>query len=98
MADQVRIGLIGTSYWADEFHLPAVRSHDSGTVVAICGRDRHRGEFLADKYGIPSVYTDYQDMLDEAGVDAVIVAAPEDLHHPMTMAALKAGKHDAGRG
>ncbi len=93
MTEPVRIGLIGTSYWADEFHLPAVSSHDSGTVAAICGRDRQRGELLAEKYGVPSVYTDYQAMIDQAGVDAVIVAVPEDLHHPMTMAALKAGKH-----
>lgn len=93
MADQVRVGLIGTSYWADQLHLPAVASHDAGTVVAICGRDRERAELLAEKYGVPSVYTDYQAMIDRARLDAVIVATPEDLHHPMTMAALKAGKH-----
>lgn len=32
-------------------------------------------------------------MIDQAELDAVIVATPEDLHHPMTMAALEAGKH-----
>ncbi len=82
MTERVRIGLIGTSGWADEFHLPAVGSHESGTVVAICGRDRHQGELLAHKYGVPSVYTDYQTMIDQAELDAVIVATPEDLHHP----------------
>ncbi|WP_299447771.1 Gfo/Idh/MocA family protein [uncultured Phycicoccus sp.] len=93
MREQVRIGLIGTSDWADGFHLPAVASHESGGVVAICGRDRQRAEALAEKHGVPGVYTDYRAMIDQAPLDAVIVATPEDLHHPMTMAALEAGKH-----
>jgi predicted dehydrogenase len=47
-------------------HLPAVASHDACTVVAICGRDRERAELLAEKYGVPSVDTDYQPTFDQA--------------------------------
>ena len=39
------------------------------------------------------VHTDYQEMLAKASLDAVGVVTPEDLHHPMVMAAVRAGLH-----
>jgi predicted dehydrogenase len=32
-------------------------------------------------------------MIEEAGIEAIVVAIPDDLHHPVTMAALEAGLH-----
>ena len=89
----VRVGLIGTSGWAAGFHLPVLQSHDAAVVAAVCGRDRQRAAALADQHGVEQVYTDYQTMFDEADLDAVSVVTPEDLHHPMVMAALRAGLH-----
>lgn len=48
---------------------------------------------MAKKYGIPRVFSDYREMIEKAKVDAVVVATPDDLHYPMTMAALDAGLH-----
>ncbi len=49
---------------------------------------------LTDGKQVPSVYVDYQEMLDkEKDLDAVIVATPDWMHSPVTCAALKAGKH-----
>ncbi len=93
MTEQVRIGLIGTSYWADGFYLPCLKSHAGAVTTAICGRNRSRAEELAAKHGMARVYTDYREMIESRELDAVIVATPEDLHHPMTMAALEAGLH-----
>lgn len=89
----VRIGLIGTSGWAADFHLPALQSHDATVVAAVCGRDRQRAAAFAHQHGVEQVYTNYQSMIDEAELDAVSVVTPEDLHHPMVMAALRAGLH-----
>jgi predicted dehydrogenase len=50
-------------------------------------------ERLARRYAIPHTYTDYQSMLAEEPLDLVVVAAPNDLHHDMTLAALTAGAH-----
>jgi predicted dehydrogenase len=38
-------------------------------------------------------YTDYEEMLDKADIDAVIITTPHATHAAMTVAALKAGKH-----
>jgi predicted dehydrogenase len=93
MVDQVRVGVVNTSWYADALHLPSLTSHPRATVVALCGRRREQAQELAHKFGIPSVYTDYRAMFEQAGLDAVLIAPPDDLHYPMTMDALDAGLH-----
>jgi predicted dehydrogenase len=93
MTEKVRVGVIGTSWYADIAHLPRVKSHPRAELVAICGRDRARAKEMAEKYGIPLLFTDYRQMIEKGHLDALIVSTPDDLHHPMTMAALDAGLH-----
>jgi predicted dehydrogenase len=94
MPDQVRVGVVGTSGFTDFVHLTDLKSHPRASVTAICGRrDRQRAAELAATYDIPHIYTDYHEMLARAPLDAVIVAAPDDLHYPIVMAALDAGLH-----
>jgi predicted dehydrogenase len=93
MAEQLRIGVIGTSIYTSNIHLAALSDHQDVVLAAICGRNRSRAQDVADKFQIPEVFTDYQDMIKRGKLDAVIVAAPDDLHYPMTMAALQVGLH-----
>ena len=93
MSDKVRVGIIGTSWWTEFMFLPSLGSHPAAEIAAICGRNRERGEALADQHGIEAVFTDYEALIKEAHVDAVVIATPDDLHFPMTMAALEAGLH-----
>ena len=93
MTRKLRVGVIGTSWYADLAHLPRVKSHPGAELAAICGRDRARADEMAAKYGIPLVFTDYRDMIEKGDLDALIVSTPDDLHYPMTMAALDAGLH-----
>lgn len=93
MKRQVNVGMIGTSWYADRMHLPALKSHARARLVAICGRNRLRAEELAGKYEIPNVFSDYREMLQHGDLDAVVVAVPDDLHYPITMAALDVGLH-----
>jgi predicted dehydrogenase len=93
MSTQVRVGFIGTSRYADLSHLATFKSHTQAQLAAICGRNRERAEEMATKYDIPQVFTDYQEMIERGGLDAIVVATPDYLHYPMTMAALAAGMH-----
>ncbi len=93
MTEQVRVGVIGTSWWADAVHLPGPASHPGATTAAICGRNRSRAEEMAQKYDIPTVYTDYREMIEKGDLRAVVIATPDDLHYPMTMHALDVGLH-----
>ncbi len=49
--------------------------------------DRFRGEF-----GVPNVYTAYQDLLANDDVDAVLISTPPNLHAPITEEAAARGK------
>jgi predicted dehydrogenase len=93
MSEQVRVGVVGTSWWADMMYLPCLKSHPAAEIAAICGRNRDRLEEIAQKHGISLTFTDYQEMIEKGNLDAVIVATPDDLHYPITMKALEAGLH-----
>lgn len=93
MAHPIRVGVVGTSEWAEMHHLPALQRHSAAALTAICSRNRERVETLARKFGIPQTYTDYQTMIADANLDAILVITPDDLHYPITMQALDAGLH-----
>jgi predicted dehydrogenase len=93
MSEHVRVGVVGTSGWADRMHLPSLTSHPRAEVAAICGRNRERAAETAVKYDIPMIYTDYCEMIARGKLDAIVISTPDDLHYPITMAALNAGLH-----
>jgi predicted dehydrogenase len=93
MQKQIKVGVVGTSWFADLMHLPCLQSAPGAELVAICGRSRERAEGVARKYEIPQVFTNYQGMIERAGLQALVVVTPDDLHYPVTMAALDAGLH-----
>jgi predicted dehydrogenase len=93
MSETVRVGVIGTGWYADWMHLPNLKSHPKAEVVALCGRNPERAAETARKYAIPQVFSDYREMIEKAGLHALVVAAPDDMHYPITMDALDAGLH-----
>ena len=92
MTDRIRIGLIGTSGYA-KLMLHTLVNHADAEFAAICGRTRSRATELAAEYQIEQLFTDYHDMIKHGRLDGIMVAAPDDLHFEMTMAALDAGLH-----
>ena len=93
MSQRVRIGVIGTSRWADLMHLPACKSHERADLAAICGRNVECARELARKYEIPQVFTDYRKMIREGSLNAVVVSVPDDLHYEMSLDAIHEGLH-----
>lgn len=93
MAESIRVGVIGTSWWLDMLHLPVLKADPRVDLVAICGRNRERAEEMASKYAIPQVFTDYREMISRGDLQAIMIGAPDDQHYDMTMAALDAGLH-----
>ncbi|MEM7093259.1 MAG: Gfo/Idh/MocA family oxidoreductase [Actinomycetota bacterium] len=89
----VRVGIFGTSWWADTIYLPGLDAHEQAEVVACCGRNQSRAETFARQWNIDGVYTEPAAMLAAAELDAVIVATANDTHHPLAIAAINAGLH-----
>lgn len=93
MPNQIAVGLISTSQWAETAFLPELEHDERVILKAVCGRNQERAKEIADKYGVEKIYADYRDMIANAALDAVIVASPDDLHYEMVMLALDAGLH-----
>ena len=93
MAGTLRVGVVGTSWFAENFHLAGLESHPRAEVAAICGRDGVKAEAVAARHGGPVVFTDYGAMIDSGLVDAVVIATPDDLHREVAIRALGSGLH-----
>ncbi len=89
----MNIGIIGAGGIAHKMHLPALATLPGVKVTHIAGRKEHRLRLLAERYDIPHWTTDYNDLLAEDSIDAIIIALPHPQHVPVGLQALAAGKH-----
>ena len=92
MGKTTRIGVIGVGQ-IGKVHLDIYRKIPGVEVVAIAGRDEARTRQVGQDYGIPHAYTDFRQLLAREDVEAVDVCLHNNLHMPVTVAALEAGKH-----
>ena len=88
--DKVRIGIVGSKFAAD-FHCDSYSRNDKAEVVAVAAIDNL--EEISSKWSIPDTYEDYNEMLKRDDVDMISVCVPNFLHHDVSIAAARAGKH-----
>lgn len=86
----VRVGLIGYGYAGQTFHAPLVASVPGLRLAAFASRDA--AKVARDWPGLP-VEADPLRLCARDDVDLVVIASPNDSHHPLALAALRAGKH-----
>jgi predicted dehydrogenase len=92
----IGIGVVGQGF-IGRAHVHAVnqlrRLEDSGLELRVlCGRDPARAEENARVWGFDRAVTDSRAVVEAADVDVVCVLATNDLHRPIAIAALQAGK------
>lgn len=88
----VDIAIVGAGVWG-ETHAAIYQEHPMANPVAICDLNRERAQRIAEKYGIPRVYGDVNDMLSDGGFSAVSIVTPDFLHADVAVACARAGKH-----
>ena len=93
MSSPVRLALIGCGRIAQVAHLPALEKADGIRLVAVSDPSRDVARAVARRYDLPAVYTDRAEVFADESVEAVLVAAPDRFHYPITAEALQAGKH-----
>jgi predicted dehydrogenase len=93
MAAPVRLAVIGCGRIAQVAHLPALEKAEGIELVAVSDPSRDVVDAVARRYGVPSAYTDQPQVFADESVEAVLVAAPDRFHYPITDEALGAGKH-----
>ncbi|WP_408992513.1 Gfo/Idh/MocA family protein [Streptomyces sp. 1268] len=90
-AGRFRIGVLGAGS-VGAAHVHAAVGAPDHEVAAVCDTNRRAAQALAGSAGVPA-YSDHRVMFAEAGLDAVVIAAPHALHAPMTVEAARAGLH-----
>jgi len=103
-SNKIRIGQIGFGRIAMTHDLPETLRHDTAIGVAVADVDLKRaglgkewiGKFYADRgkanYVDVAVYQDYREILQDPGIDAVIISTPDHWHAQPAMQAALAGK------
>lgn len=90
MSDRPRIAIVGCGIISELLlEGAALAGVDIG---AVCDSDEQRAHNAAHRFGA-RVFTDYEAMLSDSQIDAVIVALPNFMHYDAAVLALNAGKH-----
>ena len=90
----LRWGIIGTGTRGAFTHIPVLKEAPDSQLVALCDVSEERLSAAAAKAsGKVATYGDYQKLLADPDVNAVVVATPNLFHREPLLAALQAGKH-----
>ncbi len=89
--DRLRLGIIGIGGWALYHHVPDIRATGRAELVAISRRNPRALAQAKAVSGAPEAYADWQDMLEKARLDAVLVTTSHGSHAAPTIAALELG-------
>jgi predicted dehydrogenase len=84
------VGVIGLGFGRS--HIPAFQANGC-RVVAVCQRNRAQAQAIADKYGVEGVYERWEDLLEKARPEIVVIATPPHLHKAIALAAFGQGAH-----
>lgn len=90
--EKVRIGVVGIG-GRGRGHIRILSEFDDVELAAVCDLLPERRDPVADEYGIPGRYDDLDRMLDEAGIDAVVVAPTAHLNGKLALPGIERGVH-----
>ncbi|MBS34220.1 MAG: hypothetical protein CMO68_07435 [Verrucomicrobiales bacterium] len=92
-SEGIRLGLIGAGRNTRDRHIPGFQKVPGVELGAVANRSRESGQVVADQFNIPTVYDNWQDLLEDPSIDAVCIGTWPYMHRTLTIAALDAGKH-----
>jgi myo-inositol 2-dehydrogenase / D-chiro-inositol 1-dehydrogenase len=88
----IRIGLIGAGIMGADHARIFTEEIPGTTLQVICDADQTRAKCAADATGAKHIASDPLAVINDSSVDAVVIAAPDQLHAPLTLACIAAGK------
>lgn len=86
------VGVIGTGGMGTRHALNLHRTVGGARVAAVYDLDQDRARQVAGLCGHALVFDDPERLINDPGVDAVVIASPDETHASLTLACLQAGK------
>jgi predicted dehydrogenase len=91
---KIEIGIIGVGSFVQTVHLPnLMKLKDLYNIRGICTSDQVKAKYFAKRYGANIATTDYKVLLSNPDINLVIIATRHNLHAPMVIESIKAGKN-----
>ncbi len=91
--EPIRIGMIGAGTNLRTVQIPAFRRIPGCEIVAVANRSLESSQRVASEFGIPRAYANWEQLLDDDGIDAVSIGTWPYMHRTLTLAALERGIH-----
>lgn len=88
----LRVAVVGYGYWGPNL-VRNVTSSSTMELAALCDRDPKRADAFRARMPGVTVQPDFDELLLDQTIDAVVVATPPNTHYPLCKRALQAGKH-----
>jgi predicted dehydrogenase len=89
----LRIGIVGAGNIARTRHIPGFRAIPDVQILAVCNQHRDSSVRVAREFEIPRIYGNWEHLVEDKDIDAVVIGTWPYLHCPITLAAFDAGKH-----
>jgi predicted dehydrogenase len=91
---RIRVGIIGAGRIASMVHVPSLKlCSEMCEVVAVASRSEEKARGFAAQWGIPRVHRDWQTLLADPEVEAVVICPPSGLTATVARGAVAAKKH-----
>ncbi len=103
-SNRINIGAIGNGRISRGHDLPGIWKYDAARIMAVCDLDSHRvedartlvneyyGKKTGKKYDGVTTYGNYEELLANKDVDAVVISTPDHWHALIAIRAVQAGK------
>jgi predicted dehydrogenase len=92
MLGKVGVAVVGVGFVGGQAHTPSFKKIEGSELVALGARTERRVKPLAESLGV-KYYLDFDRLLADPGVQAVVLAVPTPWHFDFAMKAIKKGKN-----
>jgi predicted dehydrogenase len=92
MLEKVGVAVVGVGFVGGQAHVPSFKKIEGSELIALCARTEKRVKPLAEKYEVKYIL-DYDKLLEDPKLDAVVLSVPTPFHYESAMKAIKKGKH-----
>jgi len=92
MPDKVGVAVIGVGFVGGQAHAPSFKKIENSELVALGAATERRVKPLSESLGV-KYYLDFDKLMEDPKVQAVVIAIPTPWHFDLAMKAIKKGKH-----
>ena len=91
--EKLKVGIIGAGGIAQESHIPGFQKLQNVQVVAISDHNKEKLGFVAEKFNIPTKFTDWREMVEVDDIKIISICSPNFMHKEQSVESIKRDKH-----